>query len=39
MRIFCVILLLASLALNSCNAVRCVLTCHTLAGDYTSVEI
>uniref|UniRef100_A0A6P4F5A1 Uncharacterized protein LOC108048201 n=1 Tax=Drosophila rhopaloa TaxID=1041015 RepID=A0A6P4F5A1_DRORH len=21
------------------NAVRCILTCHTLAGDYTSVEI
>ncbi|XP_052848669.1 uncharacterized protein LOC128260024 [Drosophila gunungcola] len=39
MRIYGVILLIALLALDSCNAARCVLTCHTLAGDYTSVEI
>ncbi|XP_016969577.1 uncharacterized protein LOC108037512 [Drosophila rhopaloa] len=39
MSVYGVILLIAVLALGSCNAVRCILTCHTLAGDYTSVEI
>ncbi|XP_033158784.1 uncharacterized protein LOC117140129 [Drosophila mauritiana] len=39
MRVFGTIFLLAILALDVCNAVKCVLTCHTSAGDYEVIEI
>ncbi|XP_017003814.2 uncharacterized protein [Drosophila takahashii] len=39
MKLYVIILLIAVLALHTCNAVRCILTCRTLSGDYTSVEL
>ncbi|XP_026832918.1 uncharacterized protein LOC113563904 [Drosophila erecta] len=39
MRLLGTIILLAILALDMCNAVKCVLTCRTLAGDYEVIEI
>ncbi|KAH8361631.1 hypothetical protein KR084_011551, partial [Drosophila pseudotakahashii] len=30
---------IAVLALDTCNAARCILSCRTFSGDYTSVEL